>query len=279
MSNTSTAASKQHKIVSQSEWLAARKELLAAEKEFTHQRDAISAKRRELPWVKVEKNYVFDGPNGKTSLSDLFRGKSQLVIYHFMFGPDWEQGCPSCSYLGDHFGGSLVHLNARDVAFSAVSRAPMPQIAAFKQRMGWNFPWVSSNQNDFNYDYHVSFTKNEMAAGKVNYNYSMQEFPSEEAPGLSVFYKDGNGEIFHTYSSYGRGLDILLGTYNFLDMTPKGRDEDGLAFSMAWVRHHDRYEDGYQVDASARYQPPKAVAGQRKSATDSCCHDQPKSAG
>jgi predicted dithiol-disulfide oxidoreductase (DUF899 family) len=274
MSTTSTAVSKQRKIVLQEEWLAARKELLAAEKEFTRQRDAISAKRRELPWVKVAKNYVFDGPNGKTSLSDLFRGKSQLIIYHFMFGPGWEQGCPSCSYLGDHFGGALVHLNARDVAFSAISRAPMPQIAAFKKRMGWNFPWVSSHQNDFNYDYHVSFSKDEMAAGKVNYNYTMQQFPSDEAPGLSVFYKNAAGEIFHTYSAYGRGLDILLGAYNFLDMTPKGRDEDGLAHTMAWVRHHDRYEEDYQVDASAPYQPPKIIAEQSKSAADSCCHDQ-----
>jgi predicted dithiol-disulfide oxidoreductase (DUF899 family) len=242
MNSARTAVSAKHKVVSQQEWLAARKELLAAEKEFTRQRDAISAKRRELPWVKVEKNYVFDGPNGKVSLSEMFRGKSQLIIYHFMFGPGWEQGCPSCSFLGDHFDGSLVHLNARDIVFSAVSRAPMPQIAAFKQRMGWRFPWVSSHQNDFNYDYHVSFTKEQMAQGKVEYNYAEQQFPSEEAPGLSVFYKNAGGEIFHTYSTYGRGLDILLGAYNFMDMAPKGRDEEGLAHGMAWVRHHDRYE-------------------------------------
>ena len=274
MSTTSTAAAKQHKIVSQKEWLAARKELLNEEKKFTRERDAISSRRRELPWVKVEKNYVFDGQNGKISLADLFRDKSQLIVYHFMLGPGWEQGCPSCSYLGDHFGGSLVHLNARDVAFAAVSRAPISEIASFKKRMGWPFPWVSSNHNDFNFDYHVSFTKDQMATGKVEYNYTMQEFPSEEAPGLSVFYKADNGEIFHTYSTYGRGLDILLGAYNFLDMTSKGRDEDGLAHSMAWVRHHDRYENGYQVDPSAPYQQP-ALSPQKQSsaAADSCCHD------
>ncbi|HEY1423972.1 MAG TPA: thioredoxin family protein [Candidatus Acidoferrum sp.] len=275
MTTASTAASKQHKIVSQKEWVAGRKELLNEEKEFTRQRDAISAKRRALPWVKVEKNYVFDGPNGKTPLADLFREKSQLIVYHFMLGPGWEQGCPSCSYLGDHFGGSLVHLNARDVAFAAVSRAPIAEIESFKKRMGWPFHWVSSNQNDFNFDYHVSFSKDQMAKGKVDYNYTMQEFPSEEAPGLSVFYKNANGEIFHTYSTYGRGLDILLGAYNFLDMTPKGRDEDTLAHTMAWVRHHDRYENGYQVDASAPYQPPKVISAQQKSATDNCCHEKP----
>ena len=244
MSTAKTAVSPKHKIVSQQEWLAARKELLAVEKEFTRQRDALSAKRRELPWAKVEKNYAFDGPNGKVSLSEMFRDKSQLIIYHFMLGPGWEQGCPSCSFLGDHFDGSLVHLNARDIAFSAVSRATMPEIAAFKKRMGWKFPWVSSNQNDFNYDYRVSFTKEQLAGGQVDYNYNKQKFPSEEAPGLSVFYKNADGAIFHTYSTYGRGLDILLGAYNFMDMAPKGRNEEGLAHGMAWVRHHDRYDNG-----------------------------------
>ncbi len=259
----------QPNVVSQSDWLAARRELLAEEKEFTRRRDALSARRRELPWVKVEKNYVFDGPNGKESLSDLFRDKSQLIVYHFMLGPGWEQGCPGCSFLGDHFDGTLVHLNARDVAFSAVSRAPMPQIEAFKKRMGWQFKWVSSNSNDFNYDYHVSFTKDQMAKGKVNYNYGTHGFPSEEAPGLSVFYKDAAGQIFHTYSAYARGLDILLGAYNFLDLTPKGRDEVTLSQPMSWVRHHDRYENGYTVDQAATYQSPKL-------ASDSCCsHEQP----
>jgi len=277
MSTATTAVSLKHKVVSEDQWLAARKELLAAEKEFTRQRDALSAKRRELPWVKIEKNYVFDGPNGKQSLSDLFRGKSQLVVYHFMLGPDWKEGCPSCSYLGDHFDGSLVHLNARDVAFTAISRAPMPQIAAFKHSMGWRFPWVSSNANSFNFDYHVSFRPTDKVDGKVNYNYNLMEFPSEEAPGLSVFFKNAAGEIFHTYSTYGRGLDILLGAYNFLDMTPKGRDESALKHTMAWVRHHDRYENGYQVDATASYQQPElSTLKQSAAAADSCCHGQKK---
>jgi predicted dithiol-disulfide oxidoreductase (DUF899 family) len=258
------------KVVSPGEWIAARKELLAAEKEFTRQRDALSAMRRELPWVKVERNYVFDGPNGEVSLSDLFRDRNQLIIYHFMLGPDWKEGCPSCSYLGDHFDGSLVHLDARDVAFSAISRAPMSQIAAFKKRMGWAFNWVSSNANSFNFDYHVSFASNDKVDGKVNYNYNWMEFPSDEAPGLSVFYKSADGEIFHTYSTYGRGLDILLGAYNFLDMTPKGRDEGNLAHTMAWVRHHDRYDNGYSVDASASYQQPETISTPTDS---SCCHD------
>lgn len=275
--STVTAALKQHKVVSEKEWLAARRELLQAEKEFTRQRDAISVKRRELPWVKVAKDYVFDGRAGKVSLAELFRDRSQLIIYHFMLGPDWEQGCPSCSYLSDHYDGSLVHLNARDIAFAAVSRAPMPQIAAFKQRMGWRFPWVSSFNTDFNRDYHVSFTKAELASGKVYYNYGMQSFGAEEAPGLSVFYKNAAGEIFHTYSTFGRGLDILVGAYNFMDMAPKGRDEEGLAHTMAWVRHHDRYDNNYSVDAAAPYAPPKTVAAAtaqpEESSSGSCCHD------
>jgi predicted dithiol-disulfide oxidoreductase (DUF899 family) len=184
-------------------------------------------------------------------------------VYHFMFGPGWEQGCPSCSFLADHFDGSLVHLANRDVTLAVVSRAPLVQIEAFKQRMGWRFRWVSSFENDFNQDYRVSFTKDEMSKGKVAYNYAMVEFNSEEAPGVSVFYKNDAGDIFHTYSSYARGLDILAGTYNFLDLAPKGRDEDGLVFSMAWVRHHDRYDDGYFVDLKAQYAPPNG--------SGSCC--------
>jgi predicted dithiol-disulfide oxidoreductase (DUF899 family) len=250
----------QHKVVSESEWLAARKELLVAEKEFSRQRDALSAKRRAMPWVKVEKNYLFDGPHGKESLSDLFRGKSQLIVYHFMLAPGWEEGCRSCSYLGDHFDGPQAHLDARDVTFTAVSRAPLPQIEAFKKRMGWRFKWVSSNSSDFNFDYHVSFHQDARSEGKVDYNYGLREFPSEEAPGLSVFYKNAAGEVFHTYSTYARGLDILLGAYNFLDLTPKGRDEQGLAFSMSWVRHHDRYEENSSVDRTAGYEHPKDAA-------------------
>ncbi len=197
-------------------------------------------------------------PSGKATLADLFGGKSQLIVYHFMLGPRWEAGCPSCSYLADHFDGAAVYLAQRDVTFLVVSRAPLPEIEKFKKRMGWKFKWVSSFGNDFNFDYHVSFTP-EQKKGLVEYNYEQTEFPSDEAPGLSVFYKDAASDAFHTYSSYGRGLDIMVGAYNFLDMAPKGRDEDGLAWSMAWVRHHDKYE-GAVVDTKASYQQPKAAS-------------------
>jgi predicted dithiol-disulfide oxidoreductase (DUF899 family) len=233
----------QHQVVSQEEWLASRKALLSKEKEFTRLRDQLSAERRELPWVKVDKEYVFDGPDGKETLADLFDGRSQLIVYHFMFGPGWEQGCPSCSYVSDHIDGANWHLPHRDVTLLAVSRAPLPQIEAFKRRMGWGFKWVSSFGNDFNHDYHVSFTPDEMARGEVYYNYGMEEFPSEEAPGVSVFYKNPGGAVFHTYSAYARGLDLLVGAYNYLDLAPKGRDEADLPWTMAWVRHHDRYGD------------------------------------
>ncbi len=229
----------QHSVVSQSEWLAARKALLAREKEFTKARDALSQQRRELPWVKVEKNYVFDGPDGKEALADLFGGNSQLIVYHFMLGPGWQAGCPSCSYLADHFDGANIHLAQRDVALVVVSRAPLAEIEAYQKRMGWKFKWVSSYGSDFNHDFHVSFTKDEMA-GEVEYNYAKGKFPSEEAPGLSAFIKDG-GAVFHTYSAYARGLDMLVGAYNFLDLAPKGRDEDALPWSMSWVRRHDEY--------------------------------------
>ena len=252
-----------HQIVSHDEWIAARKAHLAEEKAFTRARDTLSRRRRELPWEKVDKNYVFEGPNGKVALADLFGDKSQLIVYHFMLGPGWEQGCPSCSFLADHFDGAVTHLAQRDVAFAVVSRAPLAEIEKFKQRMGWRFPWVSSFATDFNFDYQVSATPDEKASGVALYNYVQQEFPSEERPGASVFFKNGAGEIFHTYSSYGRGLDMLIGAYHFLDIAPKGRDEDGLAFSMAWVRHHDRY-DGAAVDAAASYQEPAK-------SSDSCC--------
>lgn len=250
-----------HPIVSKEQWIEARKAHLAKEKDFTRHRDEISRQRRELPWVRVEKDYVFDGPRGKETLRDLFDGRSQLITYHFMFGPGWEQGCPSCSLLGDHFDGSLVHLANRDVTLVAVSRAPLPQIEAFKKRMGWRFKWVSSYESDFNYDYNVSYTKDDMAKGEVYYNYGMRQFPSDEAPGLSVFHTEGaSRDIFHTYSTYGRGLDILIGAYNFLDLVPKGRDEDGLNYTMAWVRHHDRYQDGYAVDSASSYKQPEVAA-------------------
>ena len=232
----------EHEIVSRDEWVAARKQHLLREKELTRLRDELSAERQSLPWVKVEKEYVFDTAQGKRTLAELFEGRSQLVVYHFMLGPGWKDGCPSCSMAADTMEGGVVHLEQRDVTFLAVSRAPLPEIEAFQKRMGWRFKWVSSNGNDFNYDYHVSFTPEERAEGKVYYNYDKREFPSEEAPGASVFYKDESGQVFHTYSSYGRGIEMLLGAYFFLDLVPKGRDESELPWPMAWVRHHDRYE-------------------------------------
>jgi predicted dithiol-disulfide oxidoreductase (DUF899 family) len=236
----------QHAVVSPDQWLAARKALLAKEKEFNRLRDRISAERRALPWVKVEKRYVFDGPAGKESLAELFAGRSQLIVYHFMLGPGWEAGCPSCSFLADHFDGAAVHVAQRDVTFVVVSRAPLAEIEKFKKRMGWHFKWVSSYGTDFNHDYQVSASPEEEKSGKVYYNYEMGEFPSEERPGLSVFSRDETGAVYHTYSTYARGLDMLIGAYHFLDLAPKGRDEDELPWSMAWVRHHDRYgkDDG-----------------------------------
>lgn len=243
----------QHAIVSQAEWLTARKTLLAKEKEFTRARDALSAQRRELPWTRVDKNYVFDGPQGKEALADLFAGKSQLIIYHFMLGPGWVQGCPSCSFLADHFDGAIPHLAQRDVNFVVVSRAPFKEIEAYKKRMGWKFKWMSSYGNNFNFDFHVSFTKEEVASGQAEYNFSKGDRsggPGEERPGLSAFIKNGDA-VFRTYSTYGRGLDIIVGTYNLLDLVPKGRDEAALPWPMAWVRRHDEYERAPQPKAAA----------------------------
>jgi predicted dithiol-disulfide oxidoreductase (DUF899 family) len=249
-----------HEVVSRDEWIAARKELLRKEKEFTRQRDGLSRQRRELPWVKVEENYLFDGPQGKETLADLFDGRSQLIVYHFMFHPDWHEGCPSCSFVVDHLDGTIPHLAARDVSLVLVSRAPLAKIATFKKRMGWRFRWVSSFGSDFNYDYHVSFTPEQKATGKVDYNYAMEEFPSDESPGASVFYKDSEtGEIFHTYSAYARGLEPLMLTYALLDLVPKGRDEDGLGFTMEWLRHHDRYGTDVFLDPTRPYWPPMAT--------------------
>ena len=233
----------QHKVVSKDEWLAARKAHLAKEKALTKARDQLSADRRALPWVKVEKNYVFDTPSGKKMLGELFDGRSQLIVKFFMLAPGQKEGCVGCSFEADHVEGTLVHLQNHDVSYAAVARAPLDEIEAFKTRMGWKFKWVSSFGNDFNRDFHVSFAPEEKARGKVEYNYDLTEFPSEEAPGLSAFVKTASGDVLHTYSSYARGLDILVGTYNFLDMAPKGRDEDALPWSMAWVRRHDEYED------------------------------------
>jgi predicted dithiol-disulfide oxidoreductase (DUF899 family) len=227
-------------VVSEAEWLVARKDLLTREKEFTRQRDALSAARRALPMVKIDKEYVFDGPDGKETLADLFDGRSQLIVYHFMFGPDWDEGCKSCSYLADHFDGASRHLPHRDVTFVAISRAPLLKLEAYKKRLGWRFKWLSSYSNDFNFDYGVSFTKEGEKKGKVSYNYGTREFISDELPGLSVFYKDEAGDVFHTYSTYARGLDHLVGTYNFLDLVPKGRDENPDS-TMDWVRRHDEY--------------------------------------
>jgi len=241
-----------NRIVSRDEWLAARKQHLSREKELTRLRDRLSAERRELPWVKVDKRYVFDGPDGRQTLADLFAGRSQLVVYHFMFGPGWAEGCPSCSWAADGFDANLVHLNARDVSFVAVSRAPLAQIQAFQKRMGWRFPWVSSHGTDFNRDYHVSFTPEEMAKGDAYYNFGNNGFPSEEAPGVSAFYKDESGEVFHTYSTYARGGEPMLAAYFFLDLVPKGRDEAGLPWPMAWVRHHDRYDGSASVHPRAK---------------------------
>jgi predicted dithiol-disulfide oxidoreductase (DUF899 family) len=270
---TATSKLGSPKVVSQTEWLAARKELLAKEKEFTRLRDELSRQRRELPWEKVEKNYVFDGPNGKEILADLFGSKSQLIIYHFMLGPDWVEGCAGCSFVSDHIDGIVPHLAARDIRMAVVSRAPLAQIETFKKRMGWRFLWVSSFGSDFNYDYHVSATKEELAQDEVYYNYKMQKFPSEERPGTSVFYKDESGNIFHTYSSYARGGDLQIGAYNWIDLTPKGRDEDGLKHKMNWLRHHDKYDDTYKHDAQAAYVEPAKSTGSNTNAKSSCCRD------
>ena len=231
-----------HPVVASDRWLAERKALLARERELTHLRDQVARERRALPWVRVEKDYVFDTPGGRRTLADLFEGRSQLLVQHFMFGPGWEQGCPSCSFMADHVDGMNVHLAHRDISFVAVSRAPLAQIARFRQRMGWKFPWVSSHGSDFNHDFHVSFTPEEMAKGEVYYNYAVRPFPAEEAPGISVFRKDDAGRIFHTYSTYERGVEVMMGAYQLMDLTPKGRDERDVPYKMEWVRHHDRYE-------------------------------------
>jgi predicted dithiol-disulfide oxidoreductase (DUF899 family) len=229
-------------VVSHEEWLKARKGFLAREKELTHLRDALASERRELPWERVEKHYIFENDEGKRCLEEFFDGSGQLIVYHFMMGPGWVEGCPSCSFLADQFDSIRPHMLARDINLVAVSRAPWKEIAAFKKRMGWKFPWYSSFGTDFNRDFGVSFTKEEVESGKSKYNYTVQQFPSEEAPGASVFAKNEAGELFHTYSTYGRGLDMMLNAYNFIDLTPKGRDEKGLPWPMAWVRHHDKYE-------------------------------------
>lgn len=235
-----------HKVVSHNEWLKARTEFLKREKEFTHAREDMAQSLRELPWEKVEKEYVFYGENGNVTLAELFAGWSQLIIYHFMFAPGWEEGCHGCSFMADHIDGPNLHLRHHDVTLMCVSRAPYSKLAAYKKRMGWQFPWVSSQGSDFNYDFGVSFTKEQLEKGELPYNYTIfteKKYQSEELPGLSVFYKDASGQVFHTYSTYTRGLDRFLGTYQFLDVTPLGRNETGPNRELKdWVKRHDQYE-------------------------------------
>jgi len=231
----------QHKVVSQDEWIEARKRFLAKEKEFTRRRDELSRERRELPWTRVDKQYVFDGPSGKATLADLFAGRHQLIVQHFMFDPSWDAACKSCSFWADGYNGFFAHLEQRDLAFVAISMAPLDKITAFKQRMGWTFKWVSSLGSDFNHDYQVTETPEEKAKGQAYYNYRLGKPFGGERPGISVFYRDNDGAIYHTYSCYARGLDMLNGAYHYLDLTPKGRDEQGLSYPMAWVRRHDEY--------------------------------------
>jgi len=248
-----------HAVVSRERWLAGRQSLLAREKELTRLHDAVAAERRALPWVRIDKQYVFDTPQGRRTLGDLFDGRRQLLVQHFMFGPGWEEGCPSCSYMADHVDGMTVHLAQRDVTFVAVSRAPLAELERFRARMGWRFRWVSSHGGDFNRDFGVTFTADEMARGAVPYNYAMQPFPHAEAPGISVFRQDDTGAVFHTYSTYGRGVEVMMGTYRLLDLVPQGRGERNADFPMDWVRHHDRYA---------------ATAANGAACPPACCHGQ-----
>lgn len=258
------ASNAKHKVVSPQEWLEARKQLLQKEKELTRAYDKIRAERLALPWVEITKNYVFDSVNGKLTLEDLFDGRSQLIVKHFMLGPGWKEGCVGCSFGADHTQAALVHLNNHDVTYIAVSRAPIEEIEAFKKRMGWTFPWVSSFNNDFNFDFHVSFRPEDVIDGKVYYNYGMQPFLGEEASGDSSFYKDEHGKIFHTYSSYARGGENEISTYMVLDTAPLGRNEGEGESLISWVRHHDRYNAGGYVDKTGRYVAEKN--------NNSCCH-------
>lgn len=255
-----------HQIVSREQWLQARSALLVREKELTRLRDQLAAERRGLPWVKIDKPYFFDAPEGRVSLADLFQGRSQLFIKHFMLPPGQAIPCVGCSFEVDHIGGALVHLEHHDVSYVAIARAPLPEIQAIRQRMGWTFKWVSSFASDFNYDFNVSFTKQQIESGEAFYNYRMESVPLEDLSGNSVFYKNDAGEVFHTYSTFGRGAEEIIGTYMCLDLTPKGRNENGPNYSLTdWVRPHDRYGEGGTVDSFGRYVAPKAHA--------SCCGD------
>jgi predicted dithiol-disulfide oxidoreductase (DUF899 family) len=230
-----------HPVVAHEAWVEARKRFLAKEKQFTRLRDELSAERRDLPWERVEKDYIFEGPDGRETLADLFAGRSQLVVYHFMLGTDWNEGCKSCSFWADNFNGVDVHLAHRNVTLLAISLAPLEKINAFKRRMGWDFKWVSSANSDFNRDYRVSFGPEDLATGEVEYNYTQRKSSLTELPGISVFYRASDGTVYHTYSTYARGLDMLNGAYHYLDLVPKGRDEAASGHKMSWVRLHDSY--------------------------------------
>lgn len=246
-----------HAVVSRDEWIAARRDLLEKEKELTRMKDELSRRRRALPWVKIETPYVFDGPDGRETLSDLFAGRSQLIIHHFMFSPEWEEGCVGCSFHSDHADGALVHLENHDVSFVRVSRAPLAKIQAFNRRMGWRAKWVSSFGGGFNFDYNVSFTKAQMESGEARYNYAAPKHPIEELSGLSVFARDDAGDVYHTYSCFARGDEGAIGAYFYLDLTPKGRNETGPQNNlMDWVRHHDKYNEAF-VDVMSLYRTGK----------------------
>jgi predicted dithiol-disulfide oxidoreductase (DUF899 family) len=229
------------RVVSHEQWVTERVAFMAKEKEFTRLRDELSRQRRELPWEKVTKSYVFDGPRGEETLAELFEDRSQLVVYHFMFDPAWDEGCPSCSFWADNFNGIDIHLAHRDITFLAISRASLAKLEAYKQRLGWTFKWVSSGKTDFNYDFQVSFGPEKAKTGAAHYNYATGRKVGPEMPGVSVFSKDRNGEVHHTYSAYSRGIDLLNAAYNYIDLTPKGRDEGTQI--MSWLRRHDQYED------------------------------------
>jgi predicted dithiol-disulfide oxidoreductase (DUF899 family) len=249
--NTESNVAGNHPVMPARRWTIARQELLAREKELMRLHDQVARERRALPWERIDKDYVFDTPGGRRGLADLFAGRRQLLVQHFMLGPGWAQGCPSCSFMADHVDGMNVHLAHRDVSFVAVSRAPLAEIARFRRRMGWQFDWVSSNGSEFNYDFHVSFTPQERALGSVRYNYRQVDFTPEEMPGVSVFFKDDAGAVFHTYSTFGRGVEVMMGTYRMLDLMPEGRGERDVPHKMEWVRHHDRYEPAPVTAAAA----------------------------
>lgn len=239
---TAHPATVDHAVVSDERWLEERRKLLAREKELMRLHDQVARERRALPWRHIAKDYLFDTTAGRRSLAELFDGRSQLIVQHFMFGPGWEEGCPSCSYMADHVDGMNIHLAQRDITFVAVSRAPLADLQRFRRRMGWRFEWVSSHGSEFNRDFAVSFTPEELASGAVFYNYARRPFGSGEAPGISVFRQDAAGEVFHTYSTYGRGVEVMMGAYMLMDLAPRGRSERDVPHKMEWVRHHDRYE-------------------------------------